>query len=214
MINPNYKPFYRRNLPHVHPRKARYFVTFRLANSLPVNVVESLRQEFKEFLANENSTFNSAALSQFHEYFNAFDQLLDESQRGARWLSDPKVAEYVAEALRFHDGRSYTMLCWTIMPNHIHCLFDHDIDSGTPPIHLIVQSIKKYSARRANLYLERTGKKFWQNESYDHVVKDDTETENVIRYILENPVKAKLCKNWCDWKWTYLRDEFKHSYLT
>lgn len=213
MINPNYKPFYRRNLPHIHPRKARYFITFRLANSLPLTVIESLRREFQEILAHENSRINNVELLRFHEYFKAFDQLLDESHRGARWMSDPQVAGYVAEALRFHDGCSCSMLCWTIMPNHVHCLLDHDIDTGAPPVHLILQSIKKYSARKANAYLEMTGKKFWHQESFDHVVKDDTESERVIRYILTNPVKAKLCKEWVDWKWNYLRDELKHFFL-
>lgn len=213
MDNPNYKPFYRRNLPHVHPRKARYFITFRLANSLPLTVVETLRQEFQNILPQHNVGNNQAELSRFHEYFNVFDQLLDESHRGARWMSDSQVAGYVAEALRFHDGRTCSMLCWTIMPNHVHCLLDHDIDSGVPPIHLILQSIKKYSARKANVYLERSGKKFWQHESFDHVVKDEKESEHVIGYILANPVKAKLCKEWSDWKWTHLHDELMPFFL-
>lgn len=212
MNNPNYKPFYRRNLPHIHPRRARYFITFRLANSLPLTVIESLRQEFQEIISHDRSRNNDVEFSRFHEYFNAFDQLLDESHRGARWMSDSQVAGYVAEALHFHDGRTCSMLCWTIMPNHVHCLLDHNIDTGAPPVHLILQSIKKYSARRANIYLERTGKKFWQHESFDHIVKNDTETENVIRYILENPVKAKLCTEWSDWHWTHLSDQFKQFF--
>lgn len=213
MSNPNYKPFYRRNLPHIHPRNARYFITFRLANSLPLTVIESLRQEFQDALARNSSHSNDAELFRFQEYFKAFDQLLDESSRGDRWMSDPRVAGYVAEALKYHDGRSCSMLCWTIMPNHVHCLLDHDIDAGAPPIHHILQSIKKYSARKANVYLERTGKKFWQHESFDHVVKDEVETEHVIRYILMNPVKANLCKEWMDWKWSHVHLEFKQFFL-
>lgn len=38
---------YRRNLPHIHPTGATFFVTFRLAGSLPQEVIERLRQEFQ-----------------------------------------------------------------------------------------------------------------------------------------------------------------------
>ena len=31
---------------------------------------------------------------------------------------------------------------------------------------------------------------FWQDESYDHVIRDDNELEILIRYVIENPVKA------------------------
>ena len=40
--------FYRRNLPHFHPTGAIFFVTFRLAGSLPAEIVEQLRTEFEE----------------------------------------------------------------------------------------------------------------------------------------------------------------------
>ena len=33
---------------------------------------------------------------------------------------------------------------------------------------------------------------FWQNESYDHIVRDDFEYERMVRYVLENPRKAGL----------------------
>jgi hypothetical protein len=39
------KEFYRRHLPHWQPREAVFFVTFRLKNSLPDEVIKALREE-------------------------------------------------------------------------------------------------------------------------------------------------------------------------
>ena len=38
--------------------------------------------------------------------------------------------------------------------------------------------------------LHLTGKAFWQDESYDHLVRDDEEFQRIVRYIEWNPVKA------------------------
>jgi len=37
------KDYYKRNLPHYQPAGGEYFVTFRLANSLPQEVIQSLK---------------------------------------------------------------------------------------------------------------------------------------------------------------------------
>jgi hypothetical protein len=70
----------------------------------------------------------------------------------------------------------------------------------------ILQSIKKYSARRGNGHLKRTGE-FWQHESYDHWVRDSGELERLLYYTLNNPVSAGLCSSWDKWQWTYLMGE-------
>jgi hypothetical protein len=40
-----YKPIYRRNLPHIQPLGATLFVTFRLAGSLPKHVLDEWQSE-------------------------------------------------------------------------------------------------------------------------------------------------------------------------
>jgi len=69
----------------------------------------------------------------------------------------------------------------------------------------IMHSLKRYTGREANLILGRTGEQFWQNESYDHVVRDDKEFERIIWYILNNPVKAGLADSWDKWEWSYCK---------
>ena len=58
--------------------------------------------------------------------------------------------------------------------------------------HPRAQGLKGYTAREANRLLGRTGQPFWQGESYDHWVRDETEFIRIIAYIENNPVKAGL----------------------
>ena len=65
-----------------------------------------------------------------------------------------------------------------------------------------MHSLKSYTAKEANKVLNRTGE-FWEHESYDHYVRDEAGHERIVKYILQNPVKAKLVENWQDWRWSY-----------
>lgn len=70
----------------------------------------------------------------------------------------------------------------------------------------ILHSIKRHSAREANILLSRSGA-FWQAESYDHYIRTDDEWDRTIRYVCNNPVKAGLVNNWREWRWTWCRTE-------
>ena len=75
------------------------------------------------------------------------------------------------------------------------------------PLSSIMQSLKGYTAHKANHLLGRSGA-FWQRESYDHVVRDASEWQRIITYVLNNPVKAGLVDSWEKWQWSYCRLEF------
>jgi REP element-mobilizing transposase RayT len=74
-----------------------------------------------------------------------------------------------------------------------------------------MKSLKGYTARQANLHLRRTGQ-FWEEESYDHEVRDGAEFGRIVRYILNNPVKAGLVQHWSEWPWNYVAPDCEPSY--
>jgi hypothetical protein len=82
------------------------------------------------------------------------------------------------------------------MPNHVHVLI-----TPLAPVPKIMHSLKGYTAREANLLLDRTGLPFWQRESYDHWVRDG-EFERIRRYIELNPVRAGLVGEACLYPWS------------
>jgi REP element-mobilizing transposase RayT len=73
------------------------------------------------------------------------------------------------------------------MPNHVHLLV-------TPVVALckLTKSLKGITAKQANALLALTGSPFWQEESYDRLVRHEREFDKIRYYIEENPVRAGL----------------------
>ncbi len=214
------KNFYRQNLPHIQPLGATFFVTFRLKGSLPGAKRLQLRQKYEEAVARiraEGSPFQKELIDKEREHFFAeYDQILDSAKSGPHYLSQPKIARLVKEELHRFDGILYELICYCIMSNHVHLLFDTSIQipEGLPfiefenldfePLQNIMKRIKGPTAIYANRALNRNGK-FWQRESYDRYVRNEKEFRNIVAYILNNPVKAKLTDDWRKYPHSYLK---------
>ena len=89
------------------------------------------------------------------------------------------------------------MLAFVVMSNHVHLLIE-----TLEPIQKITKLLKGNTARFANQYLGRTDHPFWQDESFDHWVRNPTESDRIIHYIEHNPVKAGLVNTPEDWSWS------------
>lgn len=115
------------------------------------------------------------------------------------------MATVIVEALHYRDQQAYDLLAFCVMPNHVHlvCTPLEREDGTCHALQRILQSLKRYTARQANQILGRRGA-FWQAESYDHVVRDADELTRVVRYVINNPMKAGLVSDWEAWPWTYV----------
>lgn len=186
------------------------FVTFRLYNSLPLAVIESLLQEAealeKAFMNLPPSKRHREAYQAQKKMFAKWDAALDREQQTERWLQRDDIAKVVADAMHYLDGRKYTLIAYCIMPNHVHVVFEPLLEKPERYYTLgnIMQSLKGYTAWKANQILGRKGA-FWQDESYDHVVRDEQELQRIVEYVLMNPVKAGLVTQPEDWKWSYYK---------
>jgi len=212
--------FFRRRLPHYHLRNATYFVTFRLAGSLPYEAVARLEEKLQKRLAVLEQTLSGAALqaARYEEqkrHFARVDALLDRVVYGPRWLEQPPCAQIVMNCLRELDPAHFHLYAFCVMGNHVHALFDQQDIPEPPPrpdgkahtaLSVAMQLLKAKSAFFCNRLLKRS-EAFWQRESYDHVVRNEREFERILAYILENPVKAGLVKTWQDWPYTYLNPD-------
>ena len=213
--------FYRRNLPHYQPPNAIFFITSRLADSLPWKVIQVLKGrlvcEEQRVMKAQDGIFRARKLAQLrNHYFRELDSMLDKVLCGPTWLGQDAVARIAADTMLSFDKIRYNLICFTIMPNHIHLIADLNVEgvSVRPDTARLTQNnkyaltsimrlIKGRSAFQANGALNRRGT-FWQHESYDHVIRSEGELERTVEYVLNNPVKAGLAKNWWDWKWSYV----------
>jgi REP element-mobilizing transposase RayT len=173
--------YYERKLPHWHPEGAALFVTWRLHGSLPATVQRE------------------ASSLQVGRAFVQIDRYLDRTREGPRWLADERIASMVTESLLFAEQqlRLYGLRAWVVMANHVHVVVLPHV-----PLARITRAVKGFTARRANQMLCRSGKPFWQQESFDHWARTHNELERIVRYVELNPVKAGLVSRPEDWHWS------------
>lgn len=175
-------------LPHIDG-KERQFITYRLCDSVPLNVIRQWEEELSR-LRDEVEILEKIALIQ---------KYLDLG-KGACWMRDERIADLVQNSL-WHDREiKYTLDAWCVMPNHVHALITLT-DPYLYDLENITQGWKSTSAHRANKLLGRRGR-FWMPESFDRYIRNDEHFSTVTRYIENNPVKAGLCQRPEDWRWS------------
>lgn len=172
---------YQRRLPHIWTAEQPIFLTWRLHGSLPPHRV-----------------FPGGSLAS-GQAFAALDRLLDEARTGPFHLRRPALADMVVEALSYNSSilRHYVLHAFVVMPNHVHLLLTPEV-----PLPQLTKSLKGITAKRANRMLALTGSRFWQEESYDHLVRNEGEFQRIRRYIEENPIRAGLVGQASDYRWS------------
>lgn len=186
-------------LPHWYQPGVTYFVTFRTDDSVPQSLLRSWHARRDAWLRQRGVDPSQASWKEqlrqdaqlekeYHALFTReFMDYLDRGH-GACPLRDTSVAGQVAESLRHFDAERYHLGDFVVMPNHVHvivCLL------GATEIESQCRSWKRFSAGKINALLGRRGR-FWQEESFDHLVRSEAQLAHFERYIAENPGKAKL----------------------
>jgi putative transposase len=207
--------FRRRNLPHWEVRGATYFLTFRLAGSLPHQIATLWQEERTRLMEMRcDLTSHSERQHRSRALHAKFDEQLDTSSSGAHFLNDPRVAKVVSDSLQFFDGDRYELFAYCIMPNHVHVLWRPltKPDGTRWRLDELCKSIKGFSGRSANALLGRSGE-FWQREYYDHLIRDRDELAWYFDYTRNNPVTAGFCSTSEGWPWTYTADAVRSVHL-
>ena len=131
--------------------------------------------------------------------FRRIDSILDRAAQGPVWLTEPRVAECATSIIeRGARGLGqYRLHAFVVMANHVHVLI-------TPlcSVARLTKGLKGTSARECNEILGRTENRFWQDESFDHWVRTNSEFNRTRAYIEQNPVAAGLVKTPGDWPWS------------
>ncbi len=183
-------------LPHRDEPGLTQFVTFHLADSFP----GSLRSEWEHFAKVEDD----------HEQRKLLEAYLDRG-RGECHLSCPEIARLVEDNLRqFGEGCGlqtrapgvprYELRAWVVMPNHVHVLFK----VGTVAMSETVGAWKRHTGRLANQVLGKTGA-FWAEDYFDVFMRGAEHERRTVRYIENNPTKAKLVLDPKEWPWSSAR---------
>ncbi len=202
--------FRKRRLPHWDLPGAMYFVTTCLAGSIPAEGlldVRDLRTQLDRQPRPEQLSEDDWRRKKWKQTFARTDEWLD-NRPVVRHLEDKRLAvEVVKSMLHFADQR-YELWAYVVMPSHLHWVFrplpDWEAslaDDERSPREIIMHSLKRFTASQCNLLLHDSGA-FWQDESYDHCVRDEAELERVINYVEANPVKPGLAASPSDFRFS------------
>jgi Rad3-related DNA helicase/REP element-mobilizing transposase RayT len=177
-----------RHLPHWTQPGCTYFVTFRLADSIPKDKLLQWEAELQAWLQQHPGPRTPEQDREFTDLFaERFHRWLDEGH-GECWLRQPEISAAVEEALRFFDSQRYWLGSYVVMPNHVHVLVR---PTGAHALSEILHSWKSFTAKRINAIIGHTGT-IWQGESFDNIVRDAAALQRFSAYVQENPAKAKL----------------------
>lgn len=114
-------------------------------------------------------------------------------------LQTPEAAECVVETWKRFAPERYDLIAWVVMPNHVHILIR--VHEGWS-LGKIIQSWKSYTGSR----LKAAHGVGWQRDYWDRFIRNEEHFFATVKYIHENPVKAKLVISAQDWQWSSAKE--------
>ena len=179
---------YHRRLPHWRQEGCAYFVTFRLADSIPQPLVREWDLVRQGWLANHPRPWTEET---FLEYERTFTIQMEEylhAGHGKCILKYPGNAAAVRDSLLHFNGERYDLGNFVIMPNHVHAIVK---PYDEVKLEAVLGACKGFTAHEINKNMNRSGR-VWSEESYDHIIRHGGEMLRIARYICANPAKAGL----------------------
>lgn len=175
-----------RNRPHWKQPGKVHFVTWRQADSLAKAQLAQLKKDRdiwnRLYGSQDIVTLPRDVQREHYRLFRArVEQWLDAGS-GSCALRIPEARQVMYDTLLLFDGQRYTLGSFAIAGNHVHVLVvpypGHDLS-------MILHSWKSYTAKAINKLIGRTGT-FWQEERFDHVVRNAAYLDKYERYILRH----------------------------
>ncbi len=209
MNNPQTLRFTRRHLPHWIVADATFFVTLRIAGSLPKIVVDELTAE-RPSLLEETPHTDERYRDLLRRQFARIETILDAQDSDTRhWLTAKGLPPIILENLPWLVDRGWNIHAAVVMGTHLHALMRNTIGRNAS-LREDMAHYKRFVAREVNRQLNRTGE-FWAREDFDHWCRSPEKVAGAVRYIAQNPVKAGLVTHWHEWPWTVIAPAWQQT---
>jgi REP element-mobilizing transposase RayT len=122
----------------------------------------------------------------FHHYFVT----ICTAHRSA-CFTEPEAARWLAgQILRLFKPQAFAVVAFCVMPDHAHLLLE-----GLSEVADLRAAIHALKLRTGHAWKQRTGHRLWQEGFHDYVLRDQDSVPALVRYILENPVRAGLVED-------------------
>ena len=173
----------RRNLPHWSQKGRLYFITWRLADSLPQEALKRIRSDRRKWVREHGDIriedMGPMLKKEWYRLFHHRVQQWLDAGHGACVLRRPDALRIMVEALYHFHGERYHLGSFAIAGNHVHVLV-----APRPAVEIssILHSWKSFTANAINNALGRTGR-LWMDEYFDRLLRNQMHLERVKEYI-------------------------------
>ena len=141
----NQTHFHKRNLPHIYRPNSTYFITYRLKGTIPLKILERLKEKY---ITGKTRKTKTEKYKNEKLFFAEYDKYLDNNIK-IQYLKNKEVAKIVKESLYHYDKKEYNLICYTVMPNHVHLVF-HLLEEENKKVKTYSQT-GMTTVRKANL---------------------------------------------------------------
>lgn len=117
--------------------------------------------------------------------------------RQRTFFSDDDYALYLKLLREACAAAQVRVLAYVLMPNHVHLILVPKHEDG---LRKAMSSVHRAYAGIINARKKKTGH-FWQGR-FGCVAMDGGHTLSALRYVLLNPVRARLCAKPEQWQWS------------
>lgn len=115
-----------------------------------------------------------------------------------KWFTDPGVVDHVRSQLsRSAVDHRFAIPAYCVMPDHVHLLAE-----GTSPGSDLRRFVSSFKQKSGFAFSSEHPARLWQDGYHDRILRDGETTLAVVRYILENPVRAGLVARFTDYPYS------------
>jgi len=107
------------------------------------------------------------------------------------------VSQVAAQIPPFFEQRGFAVTAYCLMPDHVHLLLEGISDDAD-----LREAFRVWKQLVGYAWKSRRHEPLWQTGYYDHVLRERDDTCAVVRYLLNNPVRAGLVQDAADYKWS------------
>jgi REP element-mobilizing transposase RayT len=114
--------------------------------------------------------------------------------RGVNQLCHMELGQSLLESIAIRQKRAiWSVRLLTLMPDHLHALIS--FNTHHYPMRKSIKDWKRY--------LARTHRIRWQDDFFDHRLRNASALREKGAYIQKNPIRGGLCESIDDWPYTW-----------
>ena len=117
------------------------------------------------------------------------------------YFSDQRIAKLIVDEIdyRVNVVQEVAIPVYCVMPDHLHMLLKLQSTYGKT-LQNWISAFKRHTAKDMNDLFSI--KPVWQKNFYEHIVRKEESLENIASYIVDNPVRENLVKNWHEYPYS------------